>query len=66
MFKNNVAGFLFSSSFSFMAYLSGNWYSKNGLGTWGLPFTKKMFLPFMIGLTGGILLYAIPLIITTS
>lgn len=67
MFKNNVAGFfIFQLLFFVMAYLSGNWYSKNGLGTWGLPFTKKMFLPFMIGLTGGILLYAIPLIITTS
>ena len=60
MFKNNATGFfIFQLLFFVSAFLFGNWYSREGLAAWGLPFSIKMLKPFLLGMVLGILLYGI-------
>lgn len=61
LFKNNPLGFfIFQLLFFIAAHFLGNWSNKTGLSFWGLPFSKKIFKYFLIGMPLGIILYAIP------
>jgi membrane protease YdiL (CAAX protease family) len=67
VFKNNAFGFFsFQILFFVIAVLLGNWYSKKGLATWGLPFSKKIFRPFIFGTVLGIVMYAVPFLASIS
>jgi membrane protease YdiL (CAAX protease family) len=61
LFKNNIPGyFVFHLLFFSAAYLLGNWYNKNGLAAWGLPFIKGTLKLVGLGTIAGIFLYGIP------
>lgn len=65
VFKNNpVYFFLFQGLFFVLAWLFGNWYSGNGLGAWGLSFTRKIVPYIAWGVIFGIFIYGIPFIIS--
>lgn len=61
VFKNSSSGFfVFQFLFFAVAYLLGNWYNGEGLASWGLPFNRRTLKLIQIGITTGILIYAIP------
>jgi len=67
LFKNNIAGFfIFQFLFFFSAWILGNWNQKNGFFFWGLSLRKLKAKYLLIGIGLGIILYAIPLIISIS
>jgi membrane protease YdiL (CAAX protease family) len=67
VFKNNVIGFFaFQIIFFVIALLLGNWYSLNGLTAWGLPFSKSIFTLLLYGIILGIVVYAVPYLISIT
>ncbi|SEG53648.1 CAAX protease self-immunity [Halpernia humi] len=67
LFNNNIAGFFgFQFLFFITAWFFGNWNMNNGLTFWGLSFSKLKLKHFMIGIFLGLLLYAIPYLISLS
>lgn len=65
VFKNNVGGFfIFQFLFFISAWILGNWNQKTGLGFWGLSFLKLKTRHFVTGTFLGIILYAIPYIVS--
>lgn len=65
LFKNNTAGFfIFQLLFFMAAWLLGNWTRRSGLACWGLPFTRRIPKYILIGLPLGILLYAVPFLVS--
>lgn len=67
LFKNNIAGFfIFQFLFFLSAWILGIWNMKNGYAFWGLSLSKIKTKHFLIGITLGIILYAIPLLISIS
>ncbi len=67
MFNNSVAGFfVFQILFFVAAWLLGNWYNKQGFKCWGLPFSKGVLRNILFGIMVGILLYAVPFVISLA
>jgi membrane protease YdiL (CAAX protease family) len=67
LFKNNGSGFIiFQLIFFIVAWILGNWNRKTGLAFWGLPFTKEVTGYILIGLPLGVILYAIPFLISLA
>ncbi len=65
LFKNHIAGFfIFQFLFFLSAWILGNWNQKNGLGFWMLSLSKFKIKYFLIGLILGLILYAVPYIIS--
>lgn len=67
VFKNNVIlFFVFQFLFFLSAWILGNWNKKNGFRFWGLSPTQLRVKYVLIGITSGVILYAIPFIISLS
>lgn len=67
LFKNSTIGFLlFQFLFFLSAWLLGNWNQRNGLGCWGLSFAKLRIKHLLVGVILGLLLYAVPFIISVT
>lgn len=67
LFKNSITGFfVFQLLFFLSAWILGNWIQKNGLGFWWLPFSKLKVKHVQIGIVLGVILYAVPYIISLS
>ncbi len=67
LFKNSVVGFfVFQFLFFLLAWLLGNWNSKNGFGFWGLSFSKLKVKHLLIGILLGLVLYGVPYLISLS
>lgn len=67
LFQNNAAGFLgVQALFFVVAGLLGVWYRGNGLGAWGLPFTRKAWAPLLTGVAVGVVLYAVPFFVALA
>lgn len=61
VFRNSAAGFLGLQALFFgVALVLGNWYRKNGLKAWGLPFRSAVWKPLLTGVLLGVALYAVP------
>jgi membrane protease YdiL (CAAX protease family) len=61
LFENNIPGFFACQGLFFVAaWMLGNWCAGNGLAGWGLPFSRKIGLYFVVGALLGISLYATP------
>jgi membrane protease YdiL (CAAX protease family) len=67
LFKNNSVGFIILQLLFFIAaWILGNWCKKAGLAFWGLPFIREIPGYILIGLPLGIILYAIPFLISLA
>jgi len=67
LFKNHIGGFfIFQFLFFLSAWILGNWIQKNGFDCWALSFSKLKIKHFLIGLILGIILYAVPYLISIS
>lgn len=65
LFKSSGVGFILLQLLFFVAaWILGNWNNKNGLAFWGLPFTKTVLRYVLIGIPLGIILYAVPFLIS--
>jgi uncharacterized protein len=65
LFRNNPAGFfIFQMLFFISAWFLGNWNDKSGFGFWGLKLSKNVINYFWIGAVLGIILYAIPFMLS--
>jgi uncharacterized protein len=61
VFKNSAAGFfLFQFLFFISAWLLGHWNKKNGFACWGLSFSSLTIKHVLLGISLGIILYAVP------
>jgi membrane protease YdiL (CAAX protease family) len=65
LFKSSGYGFILLQLFFFVAaWILGNWNNKNGLAFWGLPFTRNILRYVLIGIPLGLILYAVPFLIS--
>jgi membrane protease YdiL (CAAX protease family) len=61
VFSNSIPGFFgFQLLFFVVAFICGNWYSKNGLNAWHLPFKKENLPHVLVGIIAGCVLYGVP------
>lgn len=67
LFKsNNLGFFIFQLVFFIVAWILGNWNTKTGLAFWGLPFTREIPRYILMGVPLGIILYAVPFLISLA
>jgi membrane protease YdiL (CAAX protease family) len=67
LFRSSPAGFFsFQLMFFIAAYSLGYWNDKTGLPFWGLKLSGKVVKYFLIGLTLGIILYAVPFLLSLA
>lgn len=65
--RDSVVGFLLVQAlFWIIAFLLGQGYRRNGLTSWGLPFSWKLFKSLFAGIVVGIAMYATTFVISVN